>query len=60
MAGRPKNEDGESVSFAIYKKTWVILKDLELKNLKKGGRAQSMKSRLHDAVVEYAKKEGQK
>jgi len=56
MAGRPKKEESESVSFAIYKKTWLTLKDLEHQYLKKEGKQKPLKEIVHEAVEQYAKK----
>jgi hypothetical protein len=60
MAGRPKKCDSESVSFAVYKKTWLILKDLEHQSLKRSGESKSLKEIVHDAVDEYSKTVKQK
>lgn len=56
MAGRPKKGDGKSVSFAIYEKTWLILKDLEHQYIKKEGKSKPLKGIAHEAVEEYAEK----
>lgn len=56
MAGRPKKSDSKSISFAIYAKTWLILKDLEHQYLKKEGKSRPLKEIAHEAIEEYAKK----
>ena len=57
MAGRPKIEDGKSKGFAIYERTWLILKDLEHFYIKRNGKSRALKEIAHDAIEEYAKKE---
>ncbi len=57
MAGRPKKENSESKGFAIYKKTWLILKELEHNYLLTEGKTKPLKEIAHDAIEEYAKKE---
>lgn len=57
MAGRPKKEDSESKSFAIYEKTWRILKELEHSYFQIAGENKSLKEIAHEAIEEYSKKE---
>ncbi|MBU4266207.1 MAG: hypothetical protein L6243_00320 [Candidatus Altiarchaeales archaeon] len=55
MAGRPKGDNGDSVSFAIYLKTRILLDELRHGYLKKG-ESKALKEIAHDAIEEYAKR----
>ena len=57
MVGRPKKEDSESKSFAIYEKTWRILKELEHMYLQASEKNKPLKEIAHDAIEDYFKKE---
>ncbi len=56
MAGRPQTEL-KSKSFAIYEKTWLILKDLENKSAH-AGKKKTMKELTHEAVKNYVNDKG--
>lgn len=56
MAGRPKKEDCDSVSFAIYLKTRIILDELKHTYLKEGKNVP-LKEIAHRAIEEYAERE---
>jgi len=56
MAGRPKKENSESISFAIYKKTWLLLKDLEHLYLQRD-KKKPMKEIAHEAIEELYNRE---
>lgn len=55
MSGRPKVEE-PSKSFAIYEKTWLLLRDMQHAQLKKKRNSISLKELAHNAVQEYAKR----
>jgi hypothetical protein len=57
MAGRPPKEGSESKSFAIYEKTWLLLKELEHLYLQNGGAYKPLKEIAHEAIEQHAKKE---
>jgi len=56
MAGRPKKDGSESKSFAIYEKTWLMLKDLEHQYLQTTGETKPLKEIAHEAIEAYIKK----
>jgi len=56
MAGRPKKEGSKSKSFAIYEKTWLILKELEHRYLQASRKNKPLKEIAHEAIEEYSKK----
>jgi len=59
--GRPKKEDGESVSFRIYRKTYSYLKDLNYLYYRQDiHRNKPLIEIAHEAIEEYVKKEEQK
>lgn len=60
MPSRVKKEDLESKSFSIYKKTWILLKDLEHLYIQNGEPNKPLKLIAHDAIKEYTKKEKQR
>lgn len=55
MAGRPKGDNGDSVSFAIYLKTRILLDELRHGYLKHGEN-KALKEIAHDAIEEYYNK----
>jgi len=55
MAGRPKGDNRESVSFAIYLKTRILLDEIRHSYLKKGEN-KPLKEIAHEAIEEYTKK----
>jgi len=57
MAGRPKKEGSESVSFAVYLKTRIILDELRHEYLKEGKNVP-LKEIAHEAIEDYAKRVG--
>lgn len=57
MTGRPKGENNDSVSFAIYMKTRLILDDLRHLYLKRDGANIPLKEIAHKAIEEYVKRE---
>ena len=57
MVGRPKKEGSESKGFALYKKTWLLLKELEHLYLTKEGKSKPLKEIAHEAIEEYVRKE---
>ncbi len=52
-----KRRKPKSKSFALYEKTWLLLKELEYRSLKKHRRHISLKEIAHRAIEEYAEKE---
>jgi hypothetical protein len=60
MSGRPKKDGSESKSFAIYTKTWLLLKDLEHLYLQNGKENKPLKEIAHEAIEDFVKKEKQK
>lgn len=57
MAGRPKKEGLESKSFAIYERTWRILKELEHLYLQISEKNKSLKEIAHEAIEKFFTKE---
>jgi len=57
MAGRPRKEDSKSKSFAMYEKTWLLLKELEHLYLQASGENKPLKEIAHEAMEEYFKRE---
>lgn len=57
MAGRPQKEGSESKSFALYKRTWIILKKLEYMNLLSKNESKPLKEIAHEAIEDYFNKE---
>ena len=53
---RPKR-DSKSKSFALYEKTWLMLKELEYLRLINHKKQISLKEIAHEAIEEYVEKE---
>ena len=57
MVGRPKKADSKSKSFAVYEKTWLLLKELEHLYLQTSGKNKPLKEIAHEAVEGFFNKE---
>jgi len=60
MVGRPRKENSKSKSFAMYEKTWLILKELEHVHLQTTSKNKPLKQIAHDAIEEYYNREKKK
>lgn len=52
-----KRKEIESKSFSIYKKTWLILKDLEHSYIQQGEPNKPLKVIVHNAIEAYSENE---